>query len=72
MPFELLLELFTLVAVVLLTIVLPVFDTVVPRLLLPFAGTETVEELLLTELLTPVPPLREVPVPDVSLCEPVW
>ena len=67
-----LLELFTLVAVVLLMTVLPVFDTLVPRLLLLLDGTVTADELLLTELLTLEPPLTELPPPDVSLCEPVW
>ena len=66
-----LLELFTLVAVVLLMTVLPVFDTLVPRLLLLLDGTVTADELLLTELLTLEPPLAELPPPDESLCEPV-
>ena len=47
---------FTFVAVVRFIVPLPEDDTL-PLLLLLFAGVETVEELLLTLLLTLVPPL---------------
>ena len=71
-PCDALLALFTFVAVVLLTTVLPAGELLlVTRLLLLPAGVETVEELLLTELLTLEPPLSELPPPDASLSEPV-
>ena len=64
------LELFTLVAVVLFTAVL-LTALLVVRLLVPVASVDTVEAFLLTVLLTPDPPLRELPPPAESLSEPV-
>lgn len=72
LPLDTLLWLFTLVAVVLLITVLPAGELLlVTRLLLLPAGVETVEELLLTVLLTLDPPLSDEPPPDASLSEPV-
>ena len=66
LPFEELFKPFTLVAVVLLTTVLPAVEALVPLLLLT-DGAEFDEVLLLTELLTPDPPLRELPLLAESL-----
>lgn len=70
LPFEVLFEaLFTFVAVVLFTVVLLTEVLLVP---LPAAGEEEADDVLrLTLLLTPAPPLSELPPPDESLSEPV-
>ena len=78
-PFKVLVELLTFVAVVLFTVaVLPAVEplrTVLPVALLlvalfPVDELETAVELRLTLLLTPVPPLSELPL-EASLSEPV-
>lgn len=72
LPFEVLdvldVLLLTLVAVVLLIVLLVTVALLVPLLEL---GEATVDVLRLTLLLTPAPPLSELPPPDESLSEPV-